>query len=295
MSLQKHHMSWLCAFLRHSQTFSFKNDNKKHDSSENQMRWKNVWSANDDNNFYSLPYIKNASSLLFTMPSTLVMCLQITVNPFQSASEHTKSRETTSRSKTRLVICFQICHRGKHTHTQIHTIKKAERYGKGGVHQKKKDQHGSSHKDTAVYLQRDRARWRLKRKDARRCFRPVTHTHCHPQWNKDIIPPDKHPQMAISTKIAFISMHWTCCHGLLLLKPATHVDEMKHFYCLNIIVHMQQRRSSNSRARSAAWSRKSNQGPPEKAAKKIINNLLRMMEIRRQAAGSEAPAMDWLS
>lgn len=138
MSLQKHHMSWLCAFLRHSQTFSFKNDNKKHDSSENQMRWKNVWSANDDNNFYSLPYIKNASSLLFTMPSTLVMCLQITVNPFQSASEHTKSRETTSGSKTRLVICFQICHRGKHTHTQIHTIKKAERYGKGGVHQKKK-------------------------------------------------------------------------------------------------------------------------------------------------------------
>lgn len=138
MSLQKHHMSWLCAFLRHSQTFSFKNDNKKHDSSENQMRWKNVWSANDDNNFYSLPYIKNASSLLFTMPSTLVMCLQITVNPFQSASEHTKSRETTSGSKTRLVICFQICHRGKHTHTQIHTIKKAERYGKGGVHQKKR-------------------------------------------------------------------------------------------------------------------------------------------------------------
>ena len=147
------------------------------------MRWKKCLHWMTITIFVPSVYIKNASSLLFTMPSTLVMCLQITVNPFQSASEHTKSRETTSGWKTRLVICFQICHRGKHTHTQTHThtIKKAERYGKGGVH--KKDQHGSSHKDTAVYLQRDRARWRLKREDAQRCFRPVTHTRCSPQWN----------------------------------------------------------------------------------------------------------------
>lgn len=48
------------------------------------------WAALKDDNCCCRIHTLYASSMLFTMPSTLVMCLQIMVNPFQSASRHTK-------------------------------------------------------------------------------------------------------------------------------------------------------------------------------------------------------------
>ncbi len=90
------------------------------------------------------------------MPSTLVMCLQIMVNPFQSASQYTKRRDDEPMKDPGLAIGFQICHRGKRLHTHARTKKKRTEKVKGGVH--KKDQHSSSPEDAAVYLQRHGAR-----------------------------------------------------------------------------------------------------------------------------------------
>lgn len=134
---------------------------------------------------------------------------------FQSASEYTKRRETTSRWKTRLIICFHICHRGNGAHK-----KGTERYE--GSSQKKKDQDGSSLKDTSVYLQR--ARWQLKKKDAQYCFKHITHVHTTIRnKTRNNIPPDKHPPIAISIKIEYISMHCTWYHVPLLLNHATQM------------------------------------------------------------------------
>lgn len=80
-----------------------------------------------------------------------------------------------------------------------------KRKGKGGV--RKKRSHDSCLKDTSVYLQRDRARLPLKRKDAQYCFmQHITHT-LSAMKRRNNIPPDKRPLMAIAIKIEYISKH----------------------------------------------------------------------------------------
>lgn len=88
-------------------------------------------------------------SRLFTTPSTLVMWLQITANPFQSASDYTKEEEEEAK-KPVSQSAFEIYHRRKE--------KKKRKKVKGGVRKKKKkkDEHGPFAKDAAVYLQRAR-------------------------------------------------------------------------------------------------------------------------------------------
>lgn len=92
------------------------------------------WSAlNDDNRFCRI-HTLNASPSLFTMPSTLVMCLQIMVNPFQSASVYTKRRDGEPMKDPGFAICFQICHRGERVHKKK---KKGTEKVKGGVLKKR--------------------------------------------------------------------------------------------------------------------------------------------------------------
>lgn len=132
------------------------------DISFKKTRWKMPWSALNDDCFCCI-YTLNARPSLFTMTWTFVIFL---------------------KNKS-LSICIRV-HKEEKTTDPAHNLltnlpqkETQKRYWKVKGMFVKKDQNSPSPKDTAVYLQRDRARWKLKRK---RCSVPLqtceqTQTH----------------------------------------------------------------------------------------------------------------------
>lgn len=141
---------------------------------------------------------------------------QILFNLHQSTQRERERRRAHER-RGYLLSNLPQRERRAHAHTQIGLKGKDEVQKKKRRKGKRKSARSLS-LGLCVYLQRDRARQHLKRKDAQYCFKHITHIHTAIRNKaKNNIPPDKHPLMTISIKIEFISMHWTWHRISLLL------------------------------------------------------------------------------